>query len=271
MLLGFLILALIENTCLGQYNTQADVKPIEATIVMADSVVTYPVDGRVAVVLEKPDPKPSLGLMLEVKSDAKWVTVSSGKSFTELKPLPQIEPGKYLLIGQAGKYLTLILESSPDGPPAFQFLELTLGEIKPEPEDPTDPPTPPADFATVTEMVKQSVVAMNEPRVANALLAAYSSVAESPTLAYGDASTARQNALLALRGVNRPWDVEFAKWEAEVARIGVATPVRYRESLRAIVAGLKAAGASSAAPMTLAPTVKYRQVCVNGVCYWVVE
>jgi len=68
-----------------------------------------------------------------------------------------------------------------------------------------------------------------------------------------------------------PRDDEFAKWEAEVARIGVATPVRYRESLRAIVAGLKAAGASSAAPMTLAPTVKYRQVCVNGVCYWVVE
>jgi hypothetical protein len=259
-----LIWLMLCGTCFAQYNTQADVKPIEATIVMADSVVTYPVDGRVAVILEKPDAKPSLGLMLAVKSDAKWVTVSAGKSFTDLKPLPQIEPGKYLLVGQSGKYLTMILESSPDGPPAFQFLELTLGEIKPEP-DPTPEDPPVGDFSSVTEMVKQSVLAMNEPRVAQPLLAVYSGLAAAPTLTFGDASKARQNALLKIRGVQKPWNIEFAKWEAEIQRIGVGDLTKYREAIKAISLGLQDAG------VTTSTAIKYRQVCVGGVCYWVAE
>lgn len=263
-----LIWLMLCGTCFAQYNTQAEVKPIEATIVMADSVVTYPVDGRVAVILEKPDDKSSLGLLLSVKSDAKWVTVQAGKTFVELKPLPQIEPGKYLLVGQAGKYLTMILESSPDGPPAFQFLELTLGEIKPEPEDPVDPVDPPGDFTSVTELVKQSVLAMNEPRVAQPLLAVYSALAAAPTLTFGDASKARQDALLKIRGVQKPWDVEFAKWEAEIKRIGVGTDlVRYREAIKAIAIGLQDAGVTT----STSASIRYRQVCIGGVCYWVAE
>ena len=269
MLFGVLILALIENECLGQYNTTAEVKPIAAQVIMADAVTTYKSGDRVAVILEKPDPKPSLGAILEINTEAKWISVQAGPTFEQLRALTEVEAGKFLLVGQAGKYLVLIVESSPDGPPVIQFLSVSLGTPQPEPEDPTDPPVPPGDFTSVTDMVKQSVLLMNEPRVATALLAAYSRIAESPTLTYGDVSKARQDALLALRGVSRPWDVEFQKWETEIARIGVADPIRYRQSIRAIVSGFRAAGVSGVA--TVNPTVKYRQVCVGGVCYWVAE
>lgn len=262
---GMLILLLAESV-FGQYNTTAEVKPIAAQVIMADAVTTYKSGDRVAVILEKPDPKPSLGAILEIKTDAKWISVQAGPSFEQLRALTEVEAGKFLLVGQAGKYLVLIVESSPDGPPVIQFLSVSLGTPQPEPED----PPPPADFAALTEIVKSSVLAMNEPRVAAALLAAYAKVAESPTLALGDGSKARQEALLSIRGVTRPWNVEFAKWEAEAARVGVANPDRYRAAMRAIVTGLRAAGVSGVAS-TLSPAVKYRQVCVNGVCYWVVE
>jgi len=253
-----LIWLMLCSACFAQYNTQADVTPIESKIIMADSVVSYDVDGRVAVILENPDAKPSLGLVLSVKSEAKWVTVSAGKSFTELKPLPKIGDEKYLLVGQAGKYLALILESSPDGPPAFQFMELHLGEIQPEP----DPDQPVGDFTSLENMVRASVVSMNEPRVSEALFKAYSKVSTDPNLKIGDASGLRQATLLELRGVARPWNFEFAKWDAEAHRLGVGDITRYRAALAAIAAGLKS---------TQAKQVKYRQVCINGVCYMVAE
>jgi hypothetical protein len=255
---------LMCSVAVAQYNTQAEVKPIEAQVVMADAATVYQTGERVAVVLQKPDPKPSLGAVLEIKSDAKWVSVQAGPTFESLRALSQIEAGKYLLVGQAGKYLVLIVESSPDGPPVLQFLSVSLGAPQPEPDNPSDPP-PPGGFAALTELVKQSVGAMNEPRVASALLQAYSQVAENPGLQLGDASKARQAALLNLRGVTKPWNVEFDKWEAEIKKVGVGDLVKYRESLRAIVAGLKGAG------VTAATAVRYRQVCIDGVCYWVAE
>jgi hypothetical protein len=84
-------------------------------------------------------------------------------------------------------------------------------------------------------------------------------------LQFGDASKARQAALLNLRGVTKPWNTEFDKWEAEIKKVGVGDLVKYRESLRAIVAGLKGAG------VTASTAVRYRQVCIDGVCYWVAE
>jgi hypothetical protein len=179
-----LIWLMLCGACFAQYNTQADVTPIDAKIIMADSVVSYDVDGRVAVILENPDTKPSLGLVLSVKSEAKWVNVSAGKSFTELKPLPKIGDEKYLLVGQAGKYLALILESSPDGPPSFQFMELHLGEIQPEPDPVPDQPV--GDFKSLENMVRASMNAMNEPRVSNALYAASTSGLQAVVIVYAN-------------------------------------------------------------------------------------
>jgi hypothetical protein len=264
-ILAFLLLSWSSVAAAQQlYNTTAEVTPIASQIVLADGVISYPQGDRVAVVLENPDPKPVLGAVLQITSDAKWVTVQAGASFTDLQPLPEVEPTKWLLVGKAGKYLVLIVESSPDGPPALQFLSVDLGEPQPEPvPDPDPTPEQPGDFAALTKMVAGSVAAMNEPRVATALARVYERVAADPGLQKGDASRARQQALLDLRGVTKPWDQEFAKWDAEARRVGVESLEAYRAAVKAVAVGLVGAQGVTTS------TVQYRQVCVDGKCYLV--
>jgi hypothetical protein len=261
--LAFLLLSWSSVAAAQQlYNTTAKVTPIASQIVLADGVISYPQGDRVAVVLENPDPKPVLGAVLQITSDAKWVTVQAGASFTDLQPLPEVEPTKWLLIGKAGKYLVLIVESSPDGPPALQFLSVDLGEPQPTP-DPEPTPEQPGDFTALSKIVAESAAAMNEPRVATALARVYERVAADPGLQKGDASKARQQALLDLRGVSKPWDQEFTKWDAEARRVGVESLQAYRAAVKAVAVGL--AGAQS----ETTSTVQYRQVCINGKCYLV--
>jgi hypothetical protein len=249
---------------IAQYNTQSNVTPIDATIILADSVASYDQDGRVAVILSNPDPKPVKGLMIEIKSDAKWVSVQAGKTFTDLRPLKEVEAGKWLLVGQAGKYLGLIVESDPDGPPVLQFIELHLGEIQPEP-DPV--PDDPGDFESLTAMDRASMLAMAEPRVSDALHRAYLKVSTDPNLKIGDASGLRQATLLELRGVTRPWHLEFSKWDTEANRLGFTDVVRYRAALAAIAEGLK----TQTVNQVIQPANRVIQqpgtICIDGVCY----
>lgn len=270
-LLSFILAVAFCSAAWAQYETKTTITPIESQIFLADSATKYDQGDRVAVILENPDPDPVLGLVLKIESKARWVTVQAGATFTELRALSEVEAGKWLLIGPAGEYLVLIVESDPDGPPAFQFMSVTLGppQLEPEPSPGEPAPSPPGDFSTLTTMVKASVEAMAEPRVANHLARVYQRVAADPRLALGDASKARQAALLELRGVSSPWHIEFAKWDAEAERLGTDNLEQYRKAVKAVADGFGSTPAAIAGSAT--KPVKYRQICVNGVCYWVPE
>lgn len=253
----FLLLVLLPQLAFAQYKTQAVVTPIEAVVQEADAATVYELDKTVAVVLVNPKAKKSLASTIEVTSEAKFVTVSAGTEFTNIQPLKKLSDTEYLLIGDAGKYLVMILESSPDGPASIQFLEIVLGE---KPIDPIPDP-PPGNYESLSKVVSEGVAKLNDPKTAMALSKAYQSAIADPNLAIGGAGVYREAALLANGGVTVDWNGLFKLIDAEFVKLQIKTVEEYKAALGVLVKGYTP---SQAQVKTL--KMRYVQVCQNGVC-----
>lgn len=270
------------------YNTKSDVNPV--VVYHADSAMNYPIGDRVAVLLTNPDKTPKSAVIVEVATQAEFITVQGGKDVFNLVNLPQISAGKWLLSDEPGEYVVFISLSSAGKPPEFIWKKAILGG---QPDKPTDPqPDPVADFDSLIATTKSVVSTANDPTTANQLASGYLDIAKanvSLDKAKEQAKSHRNQTLLARTGESRnvDWNSALSAIDSEFGKLDLSTVEKYQAALKAMseamreTAGQQVAQTKVAKQMVAKAPPKTRRwvntgtVCIGGTCYqtghWVEE
>lgn len=211
------------------------------------------------------------GVTLRVATDFKFHRVKLATSEADEIDLPQLSDGRYVFLGQPGRYVVRVVVYDPDRGIDWITQSVTVGKA---PVEPDHPPPPPADLARLHQLARELAASIADSPTASALADGMDAIQfNGLSLDQATAAVRAANAetLLVRPAPRKDWSgwmqsVDTALLEQQIEQVD-----HYRAAIAAIVSGLReAARTTQPADRTKEPTLLRVEPnpldCPGGVC-----